>query len=309
MADCYSQVMSAQPVEFVLNCFERNVKDVTAEGFLTRAADQHQYPFQLRTLLVNNVSDRAGAAQLAQAAIDRGELDRFFFVDSLRESGLRATGLRERDFGRYLHWSDCCAAALVLDGPDLLCYADVDLTLDERRDWISTALEVMAHDPRVAVGNPTWVMPDGTSSVEREADETGDGYFLGYGFTDQIFLIHRSQFARPLRRRWLPLWLDCPATLRWVGAQGGLFFEQIVDGFMRRHCLMRVTVLRATFEPIPMSSYPVRSFIERVRAKRDSLVLGLLTRIRARWPNQVTDPSFRTTGLLDPAFAPDAGSA
>lgn len=302
IAGWYSQAMVAQPVEFVLNCFERNINEVTAEGFLARAVEQHLYPFQLRTLLVNNVSDKSGAALLAQAAIDRGEVDRFIFVDGLRERGLRATGLRERDFGRYLHWSDCCAVAIVLDGPDLLCYVDVDLTLHEPRDWISTALDVMEHDPRVAVGNPTWVMPDGTSSVEREADEAGDGYFLGYGVTDQVFLVDRSQFARPLRRRWLPLWLDCPATLRWE-IQGGLFFEQIADGFMRRHHLMRVTVLGATFEPIPMSSYPVRSFLERLRAKRGSLVLATLTRIRARWPGLVTAPTLRTTGLLDPAFA------
>jgi len=294
--------LTRQPVEFVINCFERNIEEVTSPGFLSRAVDQHLFPFASRTLLVNNVDDLARARDLAAAAVRRGEVDRYLFVDELLDRALAVTDLRIADFGRYLHWSDCCLTALVADGPEMLCYVDVDLTLHEHHDWISTALDVMADDRRVAVGNPNWVMASGESTVAAEADEAGDGFYLGYGFTDQVFLVRRSQFAQPLRRRWLPLWLDCPATLRWVGAQGGMFFEQIADGYMRRKHLMRVTVLGATFEPIPMSSYPVTSVRERLRRKRDSLVLTSLIAARRRSPRMVTSPRLRTTGLLDPAF-------
>lgn len=296
--------MSPEPVEFVLNCFERNIDTVTAKGFLGSAIEQHRYPFALRTLLVNNVEDRARADSLARECVDRGEIDRFFFVEDLLERGLRATGLRQRDFGRFLHWSDCCVAALVIDGPDLLCYADVDLTLRDPHDWISPALGIMAHDRRVGVGNPAWVLTSGESPVAEEADEAGDGMVLGYGFSDMIFLVRRSTLAPPLLRRWIPLWLDCPATLRFPGAPLGMFFEQIAEGYMRRRGLMRVTILATAFEPIPISSYPVTTLGERLRRKRGDLLTAGLVRARQRWPRLVTSPRLRFTGLLDPAFNP-----
>lgn len=290
-----------EPVEFVLNCFERNIDKVTAPGFLKEAAEQHAHAFAIRTLLINNVADPAASARLAQGAVDRREIDRFFFVDGLRSKGMQVTGLRESDFGPYLHWSDCCLAALVLEGPDLLCYCDVDLDLDPSGDWIRSALQVMGLDQRVAVGNPAWAIAGG-GSVEIESDEAGIDYFLGYGFTDQIFLLRRSVFARPLRRRWLPLWLDCPATLRWDGAAEGQFFEQIADAFMRRNRLMRVTITSCRWVPIPMNSYPVTSLVGRVRRKLHSYVFAAMLALRRQWPNKITDPRFRVSGLLDPTF-------
>ncbi|QGF23888.1 hypothetical protein [Raineyella fluvialis] len=297
--------MGNSPVEFVINCFERNIDLVTRPGFLTAAVGQHRFDFDTRTLLVNNVNDRDAAATLAQAAVDRGEVDRFFFVQDLFPKGLEATGLRARHFGRYLHWSDCCVAALVLPGPDLLCYVDVDLTLAQPFDWISPALEVMRSDPRVAVGNPTWKMLDGRSSARDEADEEGTGHVLGYGFSDQVFLLRRSVFTRRLLPRWLPLWVACPASCRYPAVHRGFFFEQVVDGFMRRHGLLRVTVLGASFQPIPVSTYPARTLCERVRRKRNELVLDGLAALRRTSPKLVSSPCLRVWGLLDPVRVPE----
>jgi hypothetical protein len=288
------------PVEFVLNCFERNIDSVLAPGFLTRAITQHRYPFALRTLMINNVNDRGRASVMAEKAVRRGEVDRYLFVDNLLDRGLRVTNLKRKDFGRYLHWSDCCLAALVADGPDHLCYVDVDFELKEPGDWVTPALAVMTADSRVKVGNPNWVMADGRTTVAQEADAVGEGHYIGYGFTDQVFLIRRSDFACPLRTRVVPLWVQCPATLRWTGSQGGLFFEQIMDGHMRRSHAMRVTILATEFRPIPMSSYPQISLIERLQARRDAKVLNLLAGLRRRFPSIVTSPRIGTTGLLDP---------
>ncbi|MGB2765844.1 MAG: hypothetical protein WBH64_01690 [Propionicimonas sp.] len=295
----------SEPVEFVINCFERNIDEVTAPGFLAQAVQQHCYPFAVRTLLINNVTDRARAEAMANDCLSRGEIDRFCFVDDLRERSFKQVGLTEKDFGRFLHWSDCCVVALVMDGPDLLCYVDVDLTLRPAMDWITPALLVMRHDRRVAVGNPAWVMPNGYSPVAAEADETGEGFILGYGFSDMIFLARRSQLARPLLRRWIPLWLECPATMRFPGAPLGLFFEQIAEGYLRLHHLRRVTVLGTAFEPIPISDYPVTGLLERIRRKRNSLVTAGLVVARRRWPRLITSPRLRYTGLLDPEFQVD----
>lgn len=292
---------------FVVNAFERNIHQVTAPGFLTAAAAQHNHPFAVRTLLINNVVDRADSTRLASAAQARGEIDEFVFVQDRVEEALRALHLKQSDFGRYFHWSDCCVVAMTLDGPDLLCYVDVDLELRGTEDWISQALRMFDVDPRVGVANPNWRMSDGSTSVAREADEAGPGWYKGYGFSDQIFLCRRSRFMFRLFSRWPTLLLSCPASLRYPGqhllfGESTLFFEQIVDAFMRRNSVLRLTITSREFEPIPLSSYPTVGLLERVSASASRRVLRLLERVRERSPAWVVDPRVRTTGLLDPAF-------
>lgn len=205
--------MSRHDVEFVINTFERNIDAVTAPGFLADAAAQNCDPFAQRTPLLNNVQASDATARLATGAVDRGEIDRFLFVEDLLDLGLHVNNLRRRDFGRYLHWSDCRLAALVTDDPPWLCHVDVDVRLAEPQDWVTQALAVMSAAPRAPVGNPNWVMADCTSTVHLvatvhlESDLAGDGYASGYGISDQIFLVRRSTF----------------------GTDGSLFFEQIAD--------------------------------------------------------------------------------
>lgn len=290
--------MSSQSVEFMVNCFERNIDEITSPGFLTRAVEQHLHAFAIRTLLINNVVDSKRAKILAQRCVERGEIDRYLFVDELRDKALRVTNLRQADFGRYLHWSDCCLTAIVAEGPDLLCYVDADLMLHRPYDWIAAGLEVMRDDRRVAVANPAWVMADEESSVATEADEAGSGYYLGYGFTDQAFLVRRTRFAVPLRRRWIPLWLDCPVSVRFPTAHSALVFEQVVDAFMRRNSLLRVTLIDATFEPIPFNHYPAISLVERFRARRNDVLIEMLRRAHRRRPGWIVSPRLRTAGLL-----------
>ena len=285
-------------VEFVMNCFERNIEAVTTPGFLSFVTEQHKHPFALRTLLINNVADRQTAEGLAQACVDRGEVDRFMFVADHLPRALQATGLRVGDFGSYLHWSDCCLVALNAPGPDLLCYVDIDLRLSRQHDWVQEAITIMAREPAVAVANPNWVHADGSTSVTREADRAGDGYFVGYGFSDQVFLLRRSRFSGKLRRRWVPMRLDSPASARWEVAAEGHFFEEFMDAYMRRRRLLRLTLLSTSFEPVPMSEYAVVSLRGRIRRRRDATVIKALTAAQRWAPCLVRDPRLRTVGLL-----------
>lgn len=295
---------SAEAVAFVINAFERNIEEVTAPGFLTHAAAQHNHRFASRTLLVNNVADPEEARRRCQAALDRGEIDEFVFVDERLDAALRALKLRRRDFGRYIHWSDCCAVALTLDGPDLLCYVDVDLDLRGSAGWIEEAMDHFTTDPRVGVANPNWRMPDGYSSAQAEADESGPGWFKGYGFADQVFLCRRSRFSRPLLQRWIPLAISCPVSTRYPGrqvcfGQSTLFFEQIVDAFMRRQRILRLTLTSREFEPVPSSVYVPIGLEERLSAKLARGWLKTFETLSSRFPEWLTSPRLRTGGLLN----------
>lgn len=302
--------MSGPRVEFVMNCFERNLDVVTAPGYLAGAVAQQEHLFALRTLLINNVSNRSAAEQLAIACVARGEVDRYFFVEDRIDEALRLSKLSRADFGRYLHWSDCCLVALYLDGPESVCYVDGDLSLDGDGDWVSLGLAAFARDARLAVANPNWRSIDGHTSVAREADEAGDGYFIGYGFSDQFFLCRKASFRGRLKPRFVPLVMSSPASARYPGLQlprhSTLFLEQILDQYMRRRGLMRITFTQREFRQIAISSYPPTGVAERLMARVHRVILAALDRGRRRtgW----LSPRLRTTGLLDPAFSPRAAA-
>lgn len=300
--------MPGESVEFVTNTFERNIEQVTAPGFLDHAASQHNHPFSSRTLLINNVLDRESALLRARAAVERGEIDRFVFVDEHVDQALKALGLKKRDLGRYLHWSDCCVVALTLEGPDLLCYADVDLELRGTGDWIAAALLMFDSDSRIGVANPNWRMADGYSSSYIEADEAAAEWRKGYGFSDQVFLCRRSRLSRPLMQpRWLPVMLKSPASARYPGQQvlfgpSTLFFEQILDAFLRRERILRLTLTDREFEPIPMSTYEPEGLEEQLAAKGSRLFRRALRALRRHIPAAMSNPRLRETGLLDPDY-------
>ncbi len=289
---------SGREVEFVINCFERNYREVTQPGWLTRAARQHRFPFARRTLLVNNVDDRRDALKAAEGALARGEIDRYVFVDEHLDQALERTGLRRSDFGRYLHWSDCCVVALKLDGPDYLCYADVDLHLRGDGSWVHDALAVFDGDHRVGVANPNWRMRDGSTSIAWEADESGPGWYKGYGFSDQVFLLPRSKFSGPLLRRTVPLFVASPASARYPGVQlpfgrSSLFFEQIVDAYMRRSKLLRLTITSCEFEPIPVASYSDVDKVEQVARALGRRWMTAMDWAHRRAPGVLTSPRIR----------------
>lgn len=256
----------------------------------------------MRTLLINNVRNQTRAVQLAESLVRCGEIDRFFFVAERRDAALETLGISEKRLGRYLHWSDCCAVAICSPGPEYLLYADVDLVLVQPFDWVSTGIEAIESDPTILVANPKWIAADGSSSAEVEADEVCPYGLVGYGFTDQVFLLRRQALQTRLLPRFLPLSVWCPATMRWNGAQGGLFFEQILDGFMRRHRLRRCTIETAQFIPVPMSTYAAIGPFERMRRRFGATALRTLIEARRVFPQVVSSPIFRVSGLLDPNF-------
>lgn len=276
--------MVETPVDLVVNCFERNLTEVTEPGFIDNVRAQNRHRFTKSTLLVNNVTNPARAAARADAVVNRGEADAWAFVADHVDEALRRMGLRHRQFGRYLHWSDCCLVALCLSGSDWVCYWDPGTRLASAFDWISVVILLAEHDPRVAVGNPQWGGPGHEAATAAiEAREMVNRVALGYGFSDQVFLARRSEFARPVFRAAVPLALRSPISLRYPSA-GGLFFEQLADAYMRTNGRLRATVTDAYWVPEHASTYGPEGPREHLRAAVASRVLRLLNRYQFASP-------------------------
>jgi hypothetical protein len=144
-------------------------------------------------------------------------------------------------------------------------------------NWVDPSIALMRDDPRVAVANPDW----GRDDPRTETLEFKDGFSLGYGFSDQVFLVRRSEFARPIYRT-----RCCPVSLRYPLAHVAAVFEQRVDAYMRAHRRLRATHLRAVYRHPASegSAYPDTTAFENLRRLRNAAIVKALRWLPLRHP-------------------------
>jgi len=263
-------------VDLVINTFERTYRRALEPGTVDTVRVSNQHRFARRVVLINNVADRSDAAARAQRLLENGEIDEFHFVADRLDDALRTTGLRRGELEPLLHYSDAPLVATTLTGSPWVLYWDPEARLVEPVDWITPALELMERDGRVMIANPSWELPDADGrrpGVERETIETRDGFALGHGFSDQLFLVRRASLAAPVYRQ------RCIVSIVYPAAHKATVFEARVGAHMRHHGHLRATSLATTYvidSSAGSSSYPPDGVRETVRYARNSLALVAL---------------------------------
>jgi hypothetical protein len=258
-------------IDLVTNVYERSYRDVLRPGWFPDVESQNRRRLTRKTVLINNVEDRDDAIRRAEALIELGELDTYAFVEDLLPRALDITGLTSRDLGRIARYTDYLLVAVTLKGPAWLLYWDADVHLARPVDWVGPALELMASDQRVLVANPSWTDP----TLESETMEWCGDFAIGQGFSDQMFLVRRHEFAAPIYRQ------RCAVLCRSPMAHMGALFETRVDAWMRHHGRVRATYTKATYVHPPETagvSYPAESVMDRMRWYRNQAVMTFIRR-------------------------------
>jgi hypothetical protein len=272
---------SATPpaVDLVVNCWARNVDKVLGAGFFPGIEDQNRRRFARRVALVNNVPDVVEARARAERLRADGEIDDYIVVADEIDAALRRLGLSRSDLGRIPHYTDFLLVALCDSGSEWMLHWDADISLPQPANWVDPAIALMQRDRRILVANPNWHRSG--SDARAEALAEAEGFAIGYGFSDQVFLARRTDLLSASYRR------RCPAALRYPLAHIAPIFEQRIDAYMRTERRSRATYLAATYlHPGEGGSHPVVSPLERLRRRRNRIVLALFRRL------PTSDPRF-----------------
>jgi hypothetical protein len=262
-------------VDLCVNCYERTYRNVLSPGFFAALAGEHERRFTRRTVIVNNVEDRAGVETLARRLQAEDELDAWFFVEDLIGDALTRTGLSRGDLGRAPHFTDWGLVLVTAPGPDWLVHCDPEVHMLEPCDWVTPAIALMEGDSRVMIANPRWQIPGAShETLARETLETAGDFALGLGFSDQLFLCRRSELAAPIYRQ------RCAASRRYPMANVTLSFEARVDAWMRHHGRLRATYSRATYaHPDEIGAgYPDRRPAEKLAGLFNRAVVAAISR-------------------------------
>lgn len=263
-----------EPVDLVVNCFERTYRTVLGSGYFAARQADHVRPFARRIALVNNVGDRANAEQLADERIAAGGLDAVFFVADHVDAALAQTGLTREDLMPVAYFLDFALVAACLPGPDLMVVNDADVGLEAPFDWITPSLELMAQDPRVMIANPNWE----DATLEASTVEHSGPFALGPGFSDQLYLGRRAELGAPIYTQ------RCLATLRYPLSHVARIYEARVDAYLRHHGRLRATHTGVRYlHPVEMgTSWPAQSTRQRARGLAHRVAFEALLRTPPR---------------------------
>jgi len=122
-----------------------------------------------------------------------------------------------------------------------------DTYLDKPVNWIDAALDQLEANPNYKVANLVWSYKFEEAKKEA-AFETAD-FYVGYGFSDQNFLVRTADFRAPIYNETNPASACYPHY-------GGETFEKRVDSWMRNHQYQRLTYKHAYYihEDFPKSA-------------------------------------------------------
>jgi hypothetical protein len=202
-------------VTFATNCWERDWQQILLDPLYLaqRQIANHLFPFAEKLLVINNVQDLTRVCQAAQKKMDEGVLSRYVVANDIAQDVLAFFQMKRQDF-RVGPNADSCQnvnadwvyynalgplSAIYLCQSDYLLYLTGDVRLDEPVQWIERALRIMEKDPRYKVANLTW--NDRYREARRESVRSYRGFYVATdGFSDQMFLVKRSDFRAPIYR-------------------------------------------------------------------------------------------------------------
>ena len=178
-------------------------------------------------------------AGYADKAVARNIIDEYAFAEDHAEKVLEHFNLTKESFQKGYYYSIAELTGIYLcQSPYLLHFSSDAFMGKKDYNWIKQALEQLSTKEDVAVANPTWNCK--FEEAKNESFEETDQFYVGYGFSDQCYLVKTELFKQQIYST------QHPDSERYP-LYGGELFEKRVDSYMRNHQLKRITHKQACF--------------------------------------------------------------
>ncbi len=224
--------MEPYEVTFQTNCYEKDWEILLKTDRLKNMINYNYYPFKEKILYINNVNDPTEVRYYAEKLVQENIITAYFTSDDYAEEALNFFDINRESFHGGLYYSIAELVGIYLCKTEYLLSYKGDVILEKPFEWVSQAIQTMEGDNRIKVANPTWNWR--YYEARQEAFDEDENYFIGYGFSDQCFLICTKDFKTRIYNE------ENPASQRYP-AYGGESFEKRVDAWMRNHKHYRIT--------------------------------------------------------------------
>jgi hypothetical protein len=245
-------------VTFFTSCWERDWDILLKTGFLENKITRNDYAFTKKVLMVNNVNDRDEIKEYAERAKARGIITDYFFVEDYIDEALQFFELSKEALGKAYYYSNHELASVYLCQTDYLLFYTGDTYLEKTTPWVEPALAQMETNGDYKVANPVW---NGQyEEAKRESSSEIPYFYVGYGFSDQCFLVRTKDFRAPIYN-------ETNAASDRYPLYGGETFEKRVDSWMRNHNYLRLTFKTGSYVH---EDFPKNKLIKAIKMKMGS---------------------------------------
>lgn len=225
-------------VTFETKCYEKDWKILLKTDRLEKMIDYNQYPFKEKILFINNVQDVNEVSRYADKLVARGILSSYVIVEDFSKEALDYFKISKESFNGGYYYSIAELVSIYLCQTEYLLHFSSDSILETAFSWIDSAILKMKSDSRIKVANPTWNRR--YFEAEQGAFDEDDNFFIGYGFSDQSYLIRTKDFKSTIYHE------KNPASERYPH-YGGELFEKRVDAWMRNQQYYRITFKHGSY--------------------------------------------------------------
>lgn len=225
-------------VTFETKCYEEDWRELLQTDRLRQAIERHEFPFAEKILYINNVSRPELVERHAQRLVEEGVLTSYAVVETFSGEALDFFGLSRESFEGGYYYSIAELVAIYRCRTEYLLHYSGDSMLDGALPWIPPSLERMRAQPSLVCACP---VPNGNEEEARQEALTAEkDFYVGYGFSDQCYLIRTEDFRARIYEE------SHPASARYP-AYGGELFEKRVDSWMRSNGYMRLVYRHGSY--------------------------------------------------------------
>jgi hypothetical protein len=220
-------------VTFETKVWEKDWEYILKGDYLKKVIENCNYKFSSKHVIINNVKNRNIVEKFCQEKVDEGIIDCFYVIDDYEFEILEHFGLSKDDFkGGFKYSSAELLGIYKCETEYLLHFSGDSFPLDFQQNWIDEAIKIMTNNHDIIVANPTW---DGKfGEAKDESFDEIDNFYIGYGFSDQSYLVRKTDFINRI-------YSEKNMKSERYPKYGGELFEKRVDSYMRNNKKFRIT--------------------------------------------------------------------
>jgi len=230
--------MSLPSVTFETKCYEKDWEILLKTGRLEAMIARNQYNFAERILYINNVANPGEVRRYAERYKERGIISDYVLVEEYADEALAFFGLSRDSFKGGYYYSIQELVGIYLCRTEYLLHFSSDSILDGTFSWIEKGIAVLNRDQRIRTVNCVWNRKH--DEARENAFEEADDFWIGYGFSDQCYLIRTADFRSRIYGE------SNPASARFP-AYGGELFEKRVDAWGQNNGYLLATYKHGSY--------------------------------------------------------------
>lgn len=220
-------------ITFETKIWEKDWEYILKGDYLEKNISANKFKFTKKQIIINNVDNRKLVEKYCERKINEGIIDCYYSIEDFEKEVLDYFDISKNSFNGGFYYSIAELLGIYKCQTEFLLHFSGDSYINKNnQNWIEESIKVMRNNPDIVVANPTW--NNKFHEAEKGSFDEVENFFLGYGFSDQCYLIRKNDFMKKIYN-------EKNIESERYPKYGGELFEKRIDAYMRNNSKYRIT--------------------------------------------------------------------